>query len=216
MSRVWGRDETYRWPSDKPVWTITALALTVVAVLAAAGYEYARKWTYFQQAYLGTYIGSEVRLWSKTTPSLVAYRIEGKQKRAAVSRDLSDPAVTQGKAKLEWERGTYNNAELRQWLEQAIYGGQSPWLLLWAAVWKVGAGVLVAGLALAIPRDRQRRRMRKYGRRTKGPELATAAQFNRANPSNGIGFLTKERRTLIEFLLQRDGRWRDDGRCRRE
>ncbi len=49
MSRVWGRDETYRWPSDKPVWTITALALTVVAVLAAAGYEYARKWTYFQQ-----------------------------------------------------------------------------------------------------------------------------------------------------------------------
>lgn len=211
MSRVWGREETYRWPSDKPVWTITALLLTVVAVLTAAGYAYTREWTYFQQAYLGTYIGSEVRLWSKTTPSLVAYRIEGKQKRAAVDRDLSDPAVvvgkeTQGKAKLEWERGTYNNAELRQWLERAIYGGQSPWVLLWAATWKVGAGVLVVGLALALPRDRQRRRMRKYGRRTKGPELATAAQFNRANPSNGIGFLTKERRTLIEFLLQRDGK----------
>ena len=78
--------------------------------------------------------------------------------------------------------------------------------LLWAATWKVGAGVLVVGLALALPRDRQRRRMRKYGRRTKGPELATAAQFNRANPSNGIGFLTKERRTLIEFLLQREGK----------
>jgi type IV secretory pathway TraG/TraD family ATPase VirD4 len=157
------------------------------------------------------YIGSEVRLWSKTTPSLVAYRIEGKQKRAALDRDLSDPAVgvgkeTQAKVKLEWERGTYNNAELREWLERAIYGGQSPWLLLWAATWKVGAGVLVVGLALAIPRDRQRRRMRKYGRRTKGPELATAAQFNRANPSNGIGFLTKERRTLIEFLLQREGK----------
>jgi hypothetical protein len=69
MSRVWGRAETYRWPSEKPVWTITALALTVVAVLAAAGYEYTRKWMYFQQAYLGIYIGSEVRLWSKTTPS---------------------------------------------------------------------------------------------------------------------------------------------------
>ncbi|MGA2376987.1 MAG: type IV secretion system DNA-binding domain-containing protein [Candidatus Sulfotelmatobacter sp.] len=211
MSRVWGREETYRWPSDKPVWTITALALTVVAVLAMATHEYLRKWTYFQQAYLGMYIGSEVRLWSKTTPSLVAYRIEGKQKRAALDRDLSDPAVgvgkeTQAKVKLEWERGTYNNAELREWLERAIYGGQSPWLLLWAATWKVGAGVLVVGLALAIPRDRQRRRMRKYGRRTKGPELATAAQFNRANPSNGIGFLTKERRTLIEFLLQREGK----------
>src|SRR5260370_2273009 len=116
MSKVWGREETYRWPSGKPVWTITALLLTVVAVLAGAGYEYARKWTYFQQAYMGTYIGSEVRLWSKTTPSLMAYRIEGKQKRLAVSRDLSDPAVSvgkesQGKAKLEWERGTYSNAE---------------------------------------------------------------------------------------------------------
>jgi hypothetical protein len=115
-------------------------------------------------------------MWSKTTPSLVAYRIEGKQKRPAVDRDLSDPAVVvgkeaQGKAKLEWERGTYNNAELHQWLERAIYGGQSPWLLLWAATWKVGTGVLVVGLAFALPRDRQRRRMRKYGRRTKGPEL---------------------------------------------
>ncbi len=211
MSRVWGRDETYRWPSDKPVWTITVLLLTVVAVLAAATHEYLRKWTYFQQAYLGMYIGSEVRLWSKTTPSLVAYRIEGKQKRLAVDRDLSDPAVSvgkesRGKAKLEWERGTYNNAELHQWLERAIYGGQSPWLLLWAATWKVGAGVLVVGLALALPRDRQRRRMRKYGRRTKGPELATAAAFNRTQQSNGIGFLTKERRTLIEFLLQREGK----------
>ncbi len=211
MSKVWGREETYRWPSDKPVWTITALMLTVVAVMATATHEYLRKWTYFQQAYLGMYIGSEVRLWSKTTPSLVAYRIEGKQKRLAVDRDLSDPAVSvgkesQGKAKLEWDRGTYNNAELRQWLERAIYGGQSPWLLLWAATWKVGAGVLVVGLALALPRDRQRRRMRKYGRRTKGPELATAAQFNRCQQSNGVGFITKERRTLGEFLLQRDGK----------
>ena len=206
MSRVWGREETYRWPSDKPVWTITAVLLTVMAVLAAAGYAYTREWTYFQQAYLGMYFGSEVRLWSKTTPSLVAYRIEGKQKRLAVSRDLSDPAVSSGKVKLEWERGTYNNAELRQWLERAIYGGQSPWLLLWAATWKVGAGVLVVGLALALPRDRQRRRMRKYGRRTKGPELATAAQFNRSQQSNGVGFITKERRTLGEFLLQRSGK----------
>jgi hypothetical protein len=36
----WGREETYRWPSGRPVWTIAALALTAVAVLATAGYEY--------------------------------------------------------------------------------------------------------------------------------------------------------------------------------
>ena len=212
MSRVWGREETYHWPSSKPVWTITVLLVAVVAVLGAAIHEY-KKWPYFQQAYLGMYIGSEVRLWSKTAPALVAYRIEGKQKRLAVDRDLSDPAVgvgktSQAKAKLEWERGTYTNAELRQWLERAIYGGQSPWLLLWAAAWKVGAGVLIVGLGFAFPRDRQRRRVLKYGRRTKGPVLATAAQFNGANrqSAKGIGFITKERRTYAEFLLQREGK----------
>jgi hypothetical protein len=48
--------------------------------------------------------------------------------------------------------------------------------------------------------------MRKYGRRTKGPELARSAQFNRTQQSNGIGFITQERRTLIEFLSQREGK----------
>ena len=202
----WGREEKYRWPSAKPLWTITAVALAVVALLVAAGYEYTREWTLFQQAYLRIYVGSEVRLWVKSAPYLIAYRVEGKQKRAAVDRDLSDAAVLSGKAKVEWERGTYDNAELHRWLEQAIYGGQSPWLLLWAAVWKVGAGVLLVGLAFALPRDQERRRMRKYGRRTKGPELVTAAEFNRSQKSNGIGFITKERRTLLEFLLRCDGK----------
>ena len=205
MNQVWGREETYHWPSGKPVWTITVLVVAVVAVLAAAVYEY-EQWPYFQQAYLGTYIGSEVRLWSKTAPALVAYRTDGKQRRPAVSRDLNDPAVAAGKVKLQWERGTYNNAELRQWLEAAIYGGQSPWLLLWAATWKLGVGVLLVGLGFALPRDRQRRRVLKYGRRTKGPMLATAAQFNRSQRANGIGFITKERRTYAEFLLQREGK----------
>jgi hypothetical protein len=37
-----------------------------------------------------------------------------------VDRDLSDAAVWSGKAKIEWERGTYNNAELHRWFERAI------------------------------------------------------------------------------------------------
>ena len=56
----------------------------------------------------------------KSAPYLIAYRVEGKQKRAAVDRDLSDAAVWSGKAKIEWERGTYNNAELHRWFERAI------------------------------------------------------------------------------------------------
>jgi hypothetical protein len=173
----WGREETYRWPSDKPVWAITALVVAVAAAAGMAVYQY-QQWTFLQQAYLKTYISSE-RTWLKTAPYPILYRVEGKQKRPAVDQDLSDPAVLSRTVKLEWERGVYNNAGLQRWLEAAIYEGQSPWALLWASMWKLAAGVLVIGLLFAIPRDHQRQRIRKYGRRTKGPELVTAAQFNR-------------------------------------
>jgi hypothetical protein len=197
--------KTYHWPSDKPVWTLTVLVLTVLAMAGTAVYQCQRQWTFLQQTYLKTYISTE-RSWLKSAPYPILYRVEGKQQRAAVDDDLSDPAVVSGKAKLQWERGVYNNAELARWLENAIYGGESPWAKLWEWVWKVGALVFGVGFLFSAPRDYQRQRIRKYGRRTKGPELVTAAQFNGANRSDGIGFLSKERRTLGEFLLQREGK----------
>jgi hypothetical protein len=169
-----------------------------------AVYQYQRQWTFLQQTYLKTYI-STGRTWLKSAPYPILYRVEGKQQRAAVDDDLSDPAVVSGKAKLQWERGVYNNAELARWLETAIYGGESPWSKLWEWIWKVGALVFGVGFLFSAPRDYQRQRVRKYGRRTKGPELVTAAQFNGANHSDGIGFLTRKRRTLGEFVLRREG-----------
>ena len=132
MSTRWGRDESYRWPSDKPVWTLTALVVALFAMAGGAAYQF-EQWTLLERLYLGTYIGSEMRPWVKSAPYAVLYRIEGKQKRAAREVDLSDPAVsfgkeTQGKAKLEWERGVYKNRELKEWLEAAVYGGESPWI----------------------------------------------------------------------------------------
>jgi type IV secretory pathway TraG/TraD family ATPase VirD4 len=60
-----------------------------------------------------------------------------------------------------------------------------------------GIVVFLVVLALAIPRDSQRARERKEGRRLKGPELVTAQEFNRRNRSDGIGFELTER-TLIQ------------------
>lgn len=119
--------------------------------------------------------------------------------------DLSDPAVLSRKVKLQWGRGEYNNAELARWLEAAIYGGESPWAKLWDWMWKVGALVFGVGFLFSAPRDYQRQRIRKYGRRTRGPELVTEAQLNGANHSNGIGFITRERRTLICFDKAHEG-----------
>ena len=42
--------EVCHGPSDKPVWTITALALAAAASLAAA-YEYKQEWALLQQVY---------------------------------------------------------------------------------------------------------------------------------------------------------------------
>jgi type IV secretory pathway TraG/TraD family ATPase VirD4 len=60
-----------------------------------------------------------------------------------------------------------------------------------------GVSVFLVALALAIPKDSQRARERKEGRRLKGPELVTARKFNRRNRSDGIGFELTER-TLIQ------------------
>jgi hypothetical protein len=46
-----------------------------------AGYEYQRQWTYFQQAYLKMYIGSEAAVAQERAVYPIAYRVEGKQKR---------------------------------------------------------------------------------------------------------------------------------------
>ena len=75
MSSRWARDETYRWPSDKPVWTLTVLVLSVLAMAATAFYQYQRQWMFLQQAYLKTYISTK-RTWLKTAPYPILYRVE--------------------------------------------------------------------------------------------------------------------------------------------
>jgi hypothetical protein len=60
--------------------------------------------------------------------------------------------------------------------------------------------VLLVGLIVAIPKDAARKHERKEGRRLKGPELVTVAEFNRLNRSDGIGFVQQER-TLKQRLF---------------
>src|SRR5260370_22977121 len=64
--------------------------------------------------------------------------------------------------------------------------------LLRRAVWG-GLSVFLAGLLVAIPKDVARTRARRQGRRLKGPELVTAALFNRRYRADGIGFAQQRR-----------------------
>jgi type IV secretory pathway TraG/TraD family ATPase VirD4 len=71
------------------------------------------------------------------------------------------------------------------------------------AVWQ-GLAVGALCLVVAIAKDAARTRQRKEGRRLKGPELVTPAQFNHRTNADGIGFL--QRSPLLARLVGRR-RW---------
>ena len=103
------------------------------------------------------------------------------------------PCVSNG------SRGVYDNAKLHEFLGHWIYRDQTLTDLLRPGLWG-GLGVFLVGLVVAIPKDAARARVRKEGRRLKGPELVTARKFNRRNHSDGIGF-ERRNRTLKQRLF---------------
>jgi RHS repeat-associated protein len=60
MKQKWGR-EGYagEWPSSKPVWTIGAFFLALLAAGAIYAYRYERVWTPLEKHYLAIYLGTE-------------------------------------------------------------------------------------------------------------------------------------------------------------
>ena len=68
-----------------------------------------------------------------------------------------------------------------------------------------GMGLLVFGLPVAISKDKQNAHLCRQGRPLRGPEEVTAAEFNRRNRSDGIGFGTLEPPAFSERLLRRNG-----------
>lgn len=184
MSIEMGRREFRGWPSRKPVWTLLALLFGATLYVVATYGHYKRTWTVLEKEYLWTYVWAGISPLPHSTTLLVD-RIDGKRRRLAVNADLSDPEVTQGKAKLQWRRDKYENTKLRAWLRAAIYGGRSPWAKFGDLGW---IGLLGCGLSLvlAVPKDLERKRLRKYGRRLRGPERLTPEEFTRRHKSDGV------------------------------
>jgi type IV secretory pathway TraG/TraD family ATPase VirD4 len=209
MKREWGREEyAGDWPSDKAVWTIAAFCVALASVAAICTYRYERMWTPLQRHYLLTYAGTPTAgvLRKDGAYTLLSVVDRRGQQRLAIDPDvepmttaagestfaLTDEAVKTGAVKLEWQREKYDNAKLHTLLAHWIYNDQSLTDLAKPALWG-GLGVFVVGLIVAIPKDAARRRERKLGRRLKGPELVTVAEFNRRNRSDGLGFIQQER-----------------------
>jgi type IV secretory pathway TraG/TraD family ATPase VirD4 len=210
----WGR-EGYAgdWPSDKAVWTIGAFFVALLSVVAICAYRYERVWTPLERFYLAQYLASGTNPIRNSSRYLLLNVVDKKGSRLALDEEvtpittqsgentfaLTDEAVKAGDARLEWQRGQYDNAKVHAYLAHWIYNDQTFLDLVKPALWG-GLGVFVVGLMVAIPKDAARRRERKEGRRLKGPELVTVGEFNRRNRADGVGFVQQER-TLKQKLL---------------
>jgi type IV secretory pathway TraG/TraD family ATPase VirD4 len=204
MRQTWGRVETAgRWPHPPPVWTMVALIAALLAAGAVQTYTCLHSWTSLQRWYLSAYLrsgliaglgftgagqyrllhvvdytGSRLALDDEITPA---------PSRAGMPFQLTDGAVLAGDRALVWQDARYRHPALHAFLNHWIYRDQPLTDLVQAALW---SGVVVFGVggAIAVPMDVVRARARRHGRRLKGPELVSVAQFNRRFRSDGVGF----------------------------
>ena len=220
----WGRKESYNWPSAKPLWTISALLVGIAVTLGAAVYQYEMSWTPLERYWFPSYLKMQFMSWLGLKANqyrLLEVEDRKGQKRLALDQDvaawegelprgytvpltLSDEAARHNLQLVLEPKAEYKNKELSEYIRHWIYQDQTfQEFMRWPLI---GGGLFFAWMmVLAFPKDLARRRVLKYGRRTKGPELVSAAEFNRLNQSDGIGFMTTERRTLAEFVLRREG-----------
>jgi hypothetical protein len=210
MIQTWGRtDAAGTWPHPKPAWAIATVLVALLSVVAIEAYRYAAIWTPLQRFYLSSYLRSDAMSGLGFTSS-GHYRllqiVDRKGSRLAIDDEvrpmataagestfeLTEAALALGDRRLLWQDGSYDHAKLHAFLRHWIYRDQTLTDLLIPAVWG-GVGVFIAGLLMAIPRDLARTRERRHGRRLRGPELVTPAQFNRRTRADGIGFAQQRR-----------------------
>jgi len=219
VSELWKRNTSYRWPSDNPAWTYGVFFTSLVLVLAGLWMTYER-FTPLQQYWLPTYLSANIMRRFGVTKSkyrLLAVAWPDKTYRLP-AEDEVEPGITRNadgrqipfalteQAQLDGKRLTlrppqlFDNEVVQDKLRTVVYQDQTLTDLAWWPL-MAGAAFLSGGLSVAIPQDKKRADIRKFGRRLRGPELVTAAEFNRRNKSDGIGFVTLEKPRLSERLL---------------
>ena len=210
----WGRGERTGGPSIRPVYTYALVLISFIATLGNQGFRYKRVWTPLERHYFPDYVSSQVVGVVRDNAWYTLLQVvTRKGRRLALDSDVV-PAVTEsgehtfaltkealknGALRLESYRGHYNNAEMHAYLGNTIYCNQTPMDLVRAALWS-GLGLFFAGLLPATCLDQKRFFALRYGTKLRGPDLMTAAQFNRPHRSRGMGFVNKHR-TMLDRML---------------
>jgi hypothetical protein len=219
----WGRKQYQSWPSRKPVWTLGALFGAVALFALAIATQYARNWSFVEKFYLPVYTKTWVHGFfpkAQTRYRLIeAVNGKGQQRLAvegeveAVTNAKGEPAYVlteegrrRGLVRLVWDEGFFKDRGLHEYLAHWIDHDQAVWDYI-ARPACAALGVFVMLLLLALPKDRRRALVLKYGRRLRGPELVTTAEFNARHEADGMAFVNEERTLRDRLLSKNASRW---------
>jgi hypothetical protein len=218
----WGRKEYSKaWPSRTPVWTWGAILLTFVFLAGMLTLQYERSWSAAERLYLTDYLKSGARGKASATAASKYTLLEAvvgpnqKQGQRLVIGDeieevpsldgrpgyrLTEEGMKDGIARLTWVTATFNDRGLHRVMGEAVYGNIGSWEFYRQTVW-ASLAFFVLALFVAVPRDRARRMIWKHGRRLRGPELVSTAEFNeklgrskglRVHLPDGVAFINEE------------------------
>jgi type IV secretory pathway TraG/TraD family ATPase VirD4 len=203
MTEQWGRSTVAgTWPHPRPVWTLVSVIVALATTVAVEAYEVATDWTPLQRTYLASYVRSAVlgELGITTGRYRLLHVVDRRGSRMALDEEvrptttaagisfaLTEAAMRAGDRQLMWGDASYRHTTLHAFLGRWIYRDQTLTALVGHAA-RAGVALLIVGMLVAIPVDVTRGRERRQGRRLKGPELISAARFNRRVRADGVGF----------------------------
>jgi hypothetical protein len=213
---TWGRKETIVWPPHKPIYTLGALFLGLIATGFFVYFRFIFVLSPLQQFYLPAYIKTAA---TASIPTHTKYRMllmSDAKHRAWYARDIdvepgSTPQLPGKPIPLQLsdsarQRGIiflYRSAPMvlsgigvQQYLRQQVYDGQTL-LGMFGEQLVFGGIFFLLQLPWSISKDIRRWKEMKYGRRLKGPILVSPRQFNKAVHGTGIGIKVDQSRDLL-------------------
>lgn len=215
----WGRKESILWPRHKPLYTYSALFISVFLTfvfgcsrihLAAplqryylSVFERATAFAHFvpkhRSDYRMLFVADRKGAPRPAMNEDVSFGLTPQPDGQPIPLSLSPRSQEQaGEVLIRGPQRSYIDARLRDYLQTAVYDGNG--LLAFFEV-PLSAGVMffVGLLPFAIAADVKRQKMLRYGRRLKGPEMLTPKEFNRTIEGDGIGFRIDGLKTMLRI-----------------
>jgi hypothetical protein len=229
----WGRKAYVKWPSRRPVWAWTAFTAAFVFFIGTTCNQYARTWSFAEKLYLGSYLKSGLRggasasakgryqfLEGITSKGQLRFllgdeAVKGRQADGRVVYRLTREGSDDGLVALRWYSGTFNDRLIHAFMTHWVYQDRGFWDYSERPFYG-SLFVFVLGLCFAIPKDRVNRLLYKHGRRLRGPELVTTAEFNEKlgvsslfslRLPDGVSFINEERTLADRVFRQKTSRW---------